>query len=159
MGKNGSQRVSPVISALYAVVAFLLEVGLLFAAALAAIAFIPWPTIPSILVVVVPLLIIWALFFSPKAKFRLRLRTRLMLIHLFYLVGAYVLWLSVDHSFTDQSQIWAIAMLSLTGISAILILATGGYVVPHDREKRGPATPPPVQDAKRSQNRGRRAAR
>ncbi|WP_181150454.1 MULTISPECIES: DUF2568 domain-containing protein [unclassified Arthrobacter] len=140
-------------------IAFLLEVGLLFAAALAAIAFIPWPTIPAILVVVVPLLIIWALFFSPKAKFRLRLRTRLMLIHLIYLVGAYVLWLSVDHSFTDQSQIWAIAMLSLTGISAILILATGGYVVPHDREKRAPVAPQPAQDAKRSQNRGRRAAR
>ena len=159
MGKNGSQRVSPAISAIYAVIAFLLEVGLIFAAALAAIAFVPWPTIPSILVVVVPLLIIWALFFSPKAKFRLRLRIRLGLLHLIYLVGAYVLWLSVDHSFTDQSQIWAIAMLALTGLSAILVLATGGYVVPHDREKRTTQPPGQSKDAARNAPRGRRAAR
>ena len=157
MGKKCSQRVSPFLSGIYAVVAFLLEVGLLFAAALAAIAFSPWPMILAILVVVIPLLVIWSLFFSPKAVVKLRLRTRVLLIHIIYLIGAYVLWLSVDHSFYDQSQIWAIAMLSLTGISAILVLATGGYVVPHDR------TPKPVKPAPNRQAtgapKGRRAAR
>lgn len=157
MGKNSSQRVSPVLSASYAVVAFLAEVGLLFAAALAAIAFIPWPTIPSILVVVIPLLVIWSLFFSPKAKFKTRLRTRMLLIHIIYLIGAYVLWLSVDHSFHDQSQLWAIGMLSLTGISAILVLASGGLAVPHDRTKPEPVKP--VVQAKSEAPRGRRAAR
>lgn len=157
MGKNSSQRVSPILSAVYAVVAFLLEVGLLFAAALAAIAFIDWPTVPAILVVVIPLLIIWAIFFSPKAAIKLRLRTRMFLIHLIYLGGAYTLWLSIDHAFTDQSQNWAIAMLALTGISAILVLATGGLAVPHDR------TPKAVQQAAAPERsgapRGRRAAR
>ncbi|KSU64783.1 DUF2568 domain-containing protein [Arthrobacter sp. NIO-1057] len=157
MGKKSSQRVSPFLTGIYAVVAFLLEVGLLFAAALAAIAFIPWPTILAILTVVIPLLVIWAIFFSPKAVVKLRLRTRILLIHLIYLVGAYVLWLSVDHSFYAQSQIWAIAMLCLTGISAILVLATGGFVVPHDR------TPKPIKRAPNRQAtgapKGRRAAR
>ncbi|MBM7768075.1 DUF2568 domain-containing protein [Glutamicibacter nicotianae] len=157
MGKKSSQRVSPFLSATYAAVAFLLEVGLLFAAALAAIAFIPWPTIPAILVVVIPLLILWSIFFSPKAVIKLRLRTRLLLIHIIYLIGAYVLWLSVDHSFYDQSQIWAIGMLSLTGISAILVLATGGYVVPHDRTKK-PERPLPNR-ARTGAPKGRRAAR
>ncbi|UYQ78650.1 DUF2568 domain-containing protein [Glutamicibacter sp. JL.03c] len=157
MGKKDSQRVSPFLSGIYAMVAFLLEVGLLFAAALAAIAFIPWPMILAILVVVIPLLLIWSLFFSPKAVIRLRLRTRVLLVHLIYLIGAYVLWLSVDHSFYDQSQIWAIAMLSLTGISAILILATGGYVVPHDRTPK-PVKPAPSRHATGAPK-GRRAAR
>jgi len=155
MGKGGSTQVSPIVRSLYAAVAFLLEVGLLFAAALAAIAFIPLPMIIAILIVVVPLLVIWSVFFSPKAVVKLRLRTRIVLIHLIYLAGAYTLWLSVDHSFTDQSQIWAIAMLILTGTSAILILATGGYVVPHDRSK------PQLQvvESQRPAARGRRAAR
>ncbi|CBT75433.1 MAG TPA: DUF2568 domain-containing protein [Glutamicibacter sp.] len=157
MGKNSSQRVSPFLSAIYAVVAFLLEVGLLFAAALAAIAFIDLPTIPAILVVVIPLLVVWAIFFSPKAVVKLRLRTRLLLIHIIYLVGAYVLWLSVDHSFYDQSQIWAIAMLALTAISAILVIATGGYVVPHDRTKKPPKQAP--SRASSGAPKGRRAAR
>ncbi|MFJ2618135.1 DUF2568 domain-containing protein [Glutamicibacter sp. NPDC087344] len=152
---------SPILASLYAAVAFLLEVGLLFAAALAAIAYVPWPTIPAILVVVVPLLVLWSLFFSPKAVVKLRLRTRLTLIHLIYLVGSYVLWLSIDRSFTEQSQIWAIAMLAFTGLSAILILATGGYVVPHDRTKREPQLVPAArQDSSAPQPaRGRRAAR
>ena len=168
MGKSNTQKVSPILSSLYAAVAFLLEVGLLFAAALAAIAYVPWPTIPAILVVVVPLLALWAVFFSPKAVVKLRLRTRLTLIHLIYLVGSYVLWLSIDRSFTEQSQIWAIAMLVLTGVSAILILATGGYVVPHDRTKPQPSPRPQPQPvgARTAQSgqspapaRGRRAAR
>ncbi|TAP26916.1 DUF2568 domain-containing protein [Arthrobacter sp. S41] len=157
MGKNSSQRVSPVLSAIYAVVAFLLEVGLLFAAALAAIAFIPWPIIPAILVVVIPLLILWGIFFSPKAVVKFRLRTRMLLIHLIYIGGAYTLWLSVDHSFYEQSQIWAIAMLALTGISAILVVATGGYAVPHDRT---PKQAQPLPQAESSgAPKGRRAAR
>ncbi|WP_313812238.1 DUF2568 domain-containing protein [Glutamicibacter sp.] len=155
MGKNGATQVSPILKSLYAAVAFLLEVGLLFAAALAAIAFVPLPMIVAILVVVVPLLVIWSVFFSPKAVIKLRLRTRIVLIHLIYLVGSYTLWLSVDHSFTDQSQIWAIAMLALTGISAILILATGGYVVPHDRTKPQEL----IVDNEKTSSRGRRAAR
>ncbi|WP_159611645.1 DUF2568 domain-containing protein [Glutamicibacter sp. JC586] len=157
MGKNSSQRVSPILSAVYAVVAFLLEVGLLFAAALAAIAFIPWPTVPAILVVVIPLLVIWAIFFSPKATVKFRLRTRMLLIHLIYLGGAYTLWLSIDHAFTDQSQNWAIAMLALTGISAILVLATGGQAVPHDRTPK--AAKQSVQRDNSSAPKGRRAAR
>ena len=165
MGKSNTQKVSPILSSLYAAVAFLLEVGLLFAAALAAIAYVPWPIIPAMLVVVVPLLALWSVFFSPKAVVKLRLRTRLSLIHLIYLIGSYVLWLSIDRSFTEQSQIWAIAMLVLTGVSAILILATGGYVVPHDRTKPLPKPQPqplPV-GAQPAQSpapaRGRRAAR
>ena len=51
-------------------------------------AFIPWPTIPAILGVVIPLLILWSIFFSPKAVIKLRLRTRLLLIHIIYLIGA-----------------------------------------------------------------------
>lgn len=156
MGRTSS-RVSPFLSAAYAVVAFLLEVGLLFAAALAAIAFIPWPTMLAILVVVIPLLAIWSVFFSAKAAVKLRLRTRMLLVHIIYLIGAYVLWLSVDHSFYDQSQIWAIAMLSLTGISAILVLATGGHAVPHDRTKK--AARPVPDRVKTGAPKGRRAAR
>lgn len=156
MGKSGSKQVSPILTSLYAAVAFLLEVGLLFAAALVAIAYIPLPTIVAVLVVVVPLLVIWAVCFSPKAALKLRLRTRLVAIHLIYLVGAYAMWLSIDHVFTDQSQIWAVAMLGLTGISAILILATGGYAVPHDRT---PAVAKSAKKEARTAPRGRRAAR
>ena len=161
MGKTNSQKVSPVVSAIYATVAFFLEVGLLFAAILAAIAYVPLPMLPAILIVVIPLLLIWSLFFSPKAVVRLRLRFRIVLMHLIYLAGAYALWLSVDHSFADQSQYWAIGMLVLTAISAILILATKGYAVPHRRgaEARRPAARQTQKPKDRQAPKGRRAAR
>ncbi|GAB3621118.1 hypothetical protein GCM10027417_23790 [Glutamicibacter endophyticus] len=162
MSELSSPRVSPAVSALYAVVAFLLEVGLLFGAAMAAMAFLPWPRLVSAIVVVVPLLVIWGLLISPKAVVRLRLRTRIILMHLIYLVGAYVLWLSVDHYFVNQNQIWAIIMLVLTGLSALLVLATRGYVVPHRRDKRSAPvveTPNDAETKPRSAPRGRRAAR
>jgi len=169
MGNEKSSRVSPGVSAAYAAVSFILEVGLLVAAGFAALVFLPWPPLVAVLVVLVPLLVIWSLLLSPKAKIRLRLRTRMTLIHLIYLVGSYTLWLSIARTGETQYLFWPALMLGLTALSLVLVLITGGKAVPHLRGSRqipvaathdapqtvGASTAAPEA----SRPRGRRAAR
>lgn len=158
MGIGKTSRVSPGISAAYATVSFILEVGLLVAAGFTAMTFLPWPPVLAILVVVIPLLAIWALALSPKAKVRWRLRTRVILIHLAYLIGSYALWLSIAHTGATQYLFWPAIMLGLSAVSIVLVLSTRGRVVPHPRPL--PGGPAPVQaEELRERPRGRRAAR
>ncbi|WP_279402562.1 hypothetical protein, partial [Arthrobacter sp. JCM 19049] len=78
-----------------------------------------------------------ALALSPKAKVRWRLRTRVILIHLAYLIGSYALWLSIAHTGATQYLFWPAIMLGLSAVSIVLVLSTRGRVVPHPRPLPG----------------------
>lgn len=159
MGMKKSSQVSPGLSAAYATVSFILEVGLLVAAGFTALTFLPLAPLPAALVVILPLLVIWSLVLSAKAKVRLRLRTRLALIHLVYLAGSYALWLSIAHTGSTQYLFWPAIMLGLTVLSLVLVLATRGRVVPHPRaERKALAAAQAEQDRQAAAAEARRAA-
>lgn len=136
MGMKKSSQVPSGFVATYATVSFILEVGLLVAAGFTALTYLPFAPLISALIVVIPMLLIWSLVLSPKAKVSLRLRTRVLLIHLIYIAGSYTLWLSIAHSGFTQYLFWPAIMLGLSLLSIILVLVTRGRVVPHPRAER-----------------------
>lgn len=160
MGMKKTSQVSAGLSASYAGVSFTLEVGLLVAVAFTALTFLNFAPIVSVLIVVIPLLVLWSLLLSPKAVVKLRLRTRLVLIHLIYLLGCYTLWLSIAHTGFTQYLFWPAVMLGLTLLSIVLVLLSKGKVVPHPREERKAlARAERTTIASDARPRGRRAAR
>ncbi|MCW4467013.1 DUF2568 domain-containing protein [Glutamicibacter sp. MNS18] len=169
MGMKKSSQVSPGLTATYATVSFILEVGLLVAAGFTALTYLPFAPLVSALIVVIPLLLIWSLVLSPKARVRLRLRTRLVLIHLVYVAGSYALWLSIAHNGSTQYLFWPAIMLGLGVLSMLLVLVTGGRIVPHPRAERKAMSTATVGNADGANShagsgpstrpRGRRAAR
>lgn len=160
MGMKKSSQVSSGLLATYAAVSFTLEVGLLVAAGFAALTFLNFAPIVSALIIVIPLLLLWSLLLSPKAVVKLRLRTRLVLIHLVYVIGAYVLWLSIAHTGYTQYLFWPAVMLGLTVLSVVLIFLSKGRVVPHPRaERKAEAESRKARNLTAAKPSGRRAAR
>ncbi|WP_181149944.1 YrdB family protein [Arthrobacter sp. MYb227] len=104
-------------------VSFVLEVALLGAVAFGAMWALPHVNpIVAILVTVVPLMIFWGLFMSPKASFRIASVMHAVLAHVLFIGGGLLLFLA-------GQPILAIAMGALTALSLGLTLVVGGQGV------------------------------
>ncbi|MFB0833278.1 YrdB family protein [Arthrobacter halodurans] len=76
-----------------AVLAFVLEVGLLCAAGLWAIEFLPLPPFAAAAAVALPLLVFWGLFMAPRARLRIRWPAHPFVAHGLFATGAVLLHL------------------------------------------------------------------
>ena len=125
--------------ALFMGVSFVLEVALLGAVGLWAMGALPLEPVVSVLVTVVPLVIFWGVFMSPKAPFRLTAVPHALLAHLLFAGGTALL-------VAAGQPVLAIAMGALTVLSIVLTLLVRGGDAGEPRRRR-------------SKGSGRRAAR
>lgn len=131
-------------------VSFVLEVAMLGAVAVWAMGALPLTPVVAVLVTVVPLMVFWGLFMSPKATFRLAPAVHTGLAHVLFAAGAVLLVLA-------GQPVLAVAMGVLTAVSLALTLLTRG------RRDTPDAGSEPRQRAttrkRNSKGSGRRAAR
>lgn len=131
-------------------VSFVLEVAMLGAVAVGAMGALPLTPVVAVLVTVVPLMVFWGLFMSPKATFRLAPAVHTVLAHVLFAAGAVLLVLA-------GQPVLAVAMGVLTAVSLALTLLTRG------RRGTPDAGSVPQQRAatrkRNSKGSGRRAAR
>ena len=146
----GAQASSGIMNLLLGV-SFVLEVALLGAVAFGAMWALPQLNpIVAILVTVVPLMILWGLFMSPKASFRIASLMHAILSHALFVGGAVLLFLA-------GQPVLAIGMGVLTLLSLVLTLMVGGHgAVTEALAARKPHAGGPSGTGKGS---GRRAAR
>lgn len=131
-------------------VSFVLEVAMLGAVAVWAMGALPLTPVVAVLVTVVPLMVFWGLFMSPKATFRLAPAVHTVLAHVLFAAGAVLLVLA-------GQPVLAVAMGVLTAVSLALTLLTRGR-----RDTPDAGSVPQQRAATRKRNSkgsGRRAAR
>ncbi|WP_411732033.1 YrdB family protein, partial [Paeniglutamicibacter sp.] len=117
------------------IVSFILEVALLGALGIWAMTMLPFSPVVAVIIGVLPVLVFWVLFMSPKANLRLPQPYHAVVAHLLFAAGSGLL------AIAGQSVL-ALCMGVLTAISLALTVAVSGQHV----ESRKAAT-------------GRRAAR
>lgn len=101
-------------------VSFVLEVALLGAAALGAMWAMPQLNpVVAVAIVVIPLMVFWGLFMSPKASFRIASVMHAVLAHALFIGGSLLLLVA-------GQPILAIVMGTLTAVSLGLTLFVGG---------------------------------
>ncbi len=104
------------------IVSFILEVALLGAVAIWGMAELPFSPAVAVIITVVPLVILWAVFMSPKASLRLPQPFHAVTAHVLFAVGAGLLALS-------GQPVLAICMGVLIAISLALTVAVRGQNV------------------------------
>lgn len=143
-------RVRTVASAALVGISFVLEVALLGACALWAMGALPLPPIAAVLVTVVPLMVFWGLFMSPRARYRVTPGLHTLLSHALFAGGAVLLLVAGQPGL-------AIGMGVLTVASAALTMLVRGKDSSADAgaddRSRGAKRP------RKSKGSGRRAAR
>ncbi|MFF5793710.1 DUF2568 domain-containing protein [Paeniglutamicibacter sp. NPDC012692] len=125
-------------------VSFVLEVALLGAGALWALGALSLAPVVAVLVTVIPLMVFWGLFMSPKARFRVSPVPHALLSHALFAAGT-VLLVVAGH------PALAIAMGALTAVSIVLTLLARG------QDSVGNAAA--AKRRRKSKGSGRRAAR
>jgi hypothetical protein len=112
------------------VVSFILEVALLGALGIWGLVVLPLNTAMSLIVTVVPLLVFWAVFMSPKASLRLPQPYHAILAHLLFATGAGLLAIA-------GQPVLAVCMGVLTAISLALTVAVRGQNVAGGKKATG----------------------
>ena len=143
---NGSVH-SVALTALMAV-SFVLEVALLGAGALWALGALPLAPVVAVLATVIPLMVFWGLFMSPKARYRVSPVPHALLSHSLFAAGAVLLVVAGQPAL-------AIAMGALTVVSVVLTLLVRGQDSAGNAGKPGQA----AKRRRKSKGSGRRAAR
>ena len=131
-------------------VSFVLEVALLGAGALWALGALPLAPAVAVLVTVIPLMVFWGLFMSPKARFRVSPVPHALLSHALFAAGAVMLVVA-------GQPVLAIAMGALTVASIVLTLLVRGRDSTGDAGKPGQVAA--AKRRRKSKGSGRRAAR
>ena len=103
-------------------VSFILEVALLGAVAIWGMAELPFSSAVAIIITVVPLVILWAVFMSPKASLRLPQPFHAVVAHVLFAIGAGLLALS-------GQPVLALCMGVLIAVSLALTVAVRGQNV------------------------------
>ncbi|MBP2385376.1 YrdB family protein [Paeniglutamicibacter kerguelensis] len=132
------------------VVSFVLEVALLGAGALWALGALPLAPAAAVLVTVIPLMVFWGLFMSPKARFRVSPVPHALLSHALFAAGTVMLAVA-------GQPVLAIAMGALTVASIVLTLLVRGRDSTVDAGKPGQVAA--AKRRRKSKGSGRRAAR
>ncbi len=143
---NGSVH-TVALTALMAV-SFVLEVALLGAGALWALGALPLAPVVAVLATVIPLMVFWGLFMSPKARYRVSPVPHALLSHALFAAGAVLLVVAGQPAL-------AIAMGALTVVSIVLTLLVRGQDSAGNAGKPGQA----AKRRRKSKGSGRRAAR
>ncbi|MFJ6416869.1 DUF2568 domain-containing protein [Paeniglutamicibacter sp. NPDC091659] len=145
---SGSVRTAA-LTALMAV-SFVLEVALLGAGALWALGALPLAPVLAVLVTVIPLMVFWGLFMSPKARYRVSPVPHALLGHALFAAGAVLLVVAGQPAL-------AIAMGALTVVSVVLTMLVRGQDSAGNAGKPGHAAA--AKRRRKSKGSGRRAAR
>ena len=127
MPRSGASR--GIVVALMAV-SFVLEVALLGALGIWGLVMLPLGPAMSLIVTVVPLLVFWGVFMSPKASLRLPQPYHAVLAHLLFAAGAGLLAVA-------GQPVLAVCMGVLTAISLALTVAVRGQNVAGGKKATG----------------------
>jgi hypothetical protein len=114
----------------FMVVSFILEVALLGALGIWAMTTLPFGPVVSVIIAVLPVLIFWALFMSPKANLRMPQPYHAVVAHLLFATGSGLLAIA-------GLPVLAVCMGVLTAISLALTVAIRGQNVESRKKATG----------------------